>query len=152
VLEKIKGIKNESKRFSDVIALKIEKLQEIAKVEQEKANSELAFLEGLLLRYMQTVDAKQTKTQASYKLPSAKLVLKKEKKVLKVDKKIFLEYAKEYEREFVKTTESLDWATMKKNYSIVGDKIISNLTGEVVELEGLEIETKKSNFEVKYND
>jgi len=108
--------------------------------------------EGLLLQYMQTVDTKQTKTQASYKLPSAKLVLKKEKKTLKVDKKILLEYAKEYEKEFVKTTESLDWATMKKNYSIVGDKIILNLTGEVAELKGLEIETKKPEFEVKINE
>jgi c-di-AMP phosphodiesterase-like protein len=86
-------------------------------------------------------------------LPSGKLVLKKDKEDFKLDKEKVLNYIKENKeeyKEFIKTKEYLAWGDMKKNLIIDDGKIVDKSTGEVLEIEGLDIEIKPGEFEIKF--
>ncbi|SHH06202.1 Bacteriophage Mu Gam like protein [Tepidibacter thalassicus DSM 15285] len=114
--------------------------------------NETSFFEAKLREYVKTVKMKETKTQKSYSLPSGKLILKKDKEDFKVDKEKVLENIKKLEgyKEYIKTKEDLAWGELKKNLTIADGKIINKVTGEVLEIEGLDVEVKPGKFEVKF--
>ncbi|WP_084601921.1 host-nuclease inhibitor Gam family protein [Tepidibacter thalassicus] len=120
--------------------------------EKKKMENETSFFEAKLREYVKTVKMKETKTQKSYSLPSGKLILKKDKEDFKVDKEKVLENIKKLEgyKEYIKTKEDLAWGELKKNLTIADGKIINKVTGEVLEIEGLDVEVKPGKFEVKF--
>jgi len=103
------------------------------------------FVKFNLEAYMVTVPNKETETQLSYQLPSAKLVWKKESTVFEKDESKLIGTVDE---KFVKTVLKLDWASYKKQLQQVDDKVIDKETGEVVE--GIELKQKYGEFNIKY--
>src|SRR5699024_4799890 len=80
-LDKIRETKAEYSRFEMVGKSKIQQIQEALQKEKKKADDEIEFFESKLREYFERVEdnAKETKTQKAYKLPSGTLKLKKSK-------------------------------------------------------------------------
>ncbi len=154
-LERIKEHREEYKRFEEVALGKIEQIKMAVDQEKKKMENETSFFEFKLREYFETVKTKATKTQATYSLPAGKLVKKLDKEDFKVDREKVISFIKENKEEYqdfvkIETLEKLDWAELKKNLTIDDGKIIDTLTGEVLEMEGLEVEVKQGTFEIKF--
>lgn len=97
-------------------------------------DNRIAFFEGMLQRYFETVPHKETKTQESYHLPSGKLVMKEQKPEWTHDDTQLLPWVKEYVPGFVKVKESVDWAEMKKDLTVIWNE---DGTNQIVNADGL---------------
>lgn len=151
-LDKIIEEKVALRRFEITVNSKISQLQLKLNKEQEKANREIEFFESKLREYFETVQdkSKETKTQKVYKLPSGSLKMKKEVVTFDYDKTKLLEYAEKEELEdLIKVTRDFKWAEFKKVLEIKGNSIINKETGEIMDIEGLSIETKPEEFNVE---
>lgn len=151
-LDKIIESKAEYNRFEMVAKAKIQQIEMSLKKEENKMKNDVSFFESKLREYFESVkeDAKDSKTQKVYKLPSGSLKMKKAVTTFDYDKTKLLEYAeKENLDDLIKTTKEFKWAEFKKNLEIEGKYIINKETGEIVEIEGLKLETKSEEFTVE---
>ena len=90
---------------------------------KDKCERRIQFFEYKLMQYFGSVPHKETKTQESYQLPSGKLVLKKPAIAYEHDDEQLLPWLKQNDRgNFIKTKESVDWASLKK--ALLEDKTI----------------------------
>lgn len=111
--------------------------------ELEYANQSLIHM---LDEYFKTVESNETKTQHSYKLPSGRLILKKEQEVILRDDEYLLNLFKDTNQsEFIQTRETTKWGEYKKKLSIVDGKVITD-DGEIIDLK---IEKRPAVFEVR---
>ena len=149
-IEKIGETNAEYNRFEMVAKAKIQQIQEVLKKEQEKRDREVSFFESKLREYFETVQAKETKTQKTYKLPSGTLKMKKSSMTFKYDKKKLLEKAEQLQmNDYIKTKKEFDWAKFKKNLVIQGNNIVDKESGEIIDLEGLGVTEKPAEFKVE---
>ncbi|WP_102411372.1 host-nuclease inhibitor Gam family protein [Beduinella massiliensis] len=117
---------------------------------EEATERECAYFERLLYDYFTTCPAKCTKTQASYALPSAKLVLKAPSLQFERDEDKLLAYLKANHPEMVKTVDKAAWADFKKLVKPLEDgACVDSETGEVVD--GLKAGMSSEKFEVVCN-
>ena len=102
------------------------------KAVKEDAEFKLAIIDRALYAYFMTKEHQKTKTQEYVKLPLGKLVLKKQAPEFKRDEKTVIAWLKENNgAQYVKTVESLDWATLKADTTVLGDAIV-NTDGELI--------------------
>lgn len=150
-LDKIRESTAEYRRFEMVAKNKIKQIEDALKKQKTKYEDEASFFEGKLREYFETVKTEETKTLEKYKLPSGQLKKKKESAIFKYDKKKLVEIAEQYENmmDYVKIKRDFDWAEFKKNLEIKGNTIVNKTTGEIVDIEGLEIEIKPEEFKVE---
>ena len=152
-LDKIIAEKVALRRYEIAVNNKVSQLQLKLKKEQEKAYREIEFFESKLREYFETVQdkARDTKTQKVYKLPSGSLKMKKEVVTFDYDKEKLVKVAEKYEnmQDYIKIKKDFDWAEFKKNLVINDEDIVNKETGEIVEIEGLRLETKPSEFSVE---
>lgn len=85
-----------------------------------------------LQNYFNKVEKRETKTQKSYKLLSGKLVQKAQNPLYAYDSAGLIEWAKANAPQFIKekTTQSLDWAELKKALTVVDSIAYYTETGE----------------------
>ena len=98
---------------------------------------------------MDTVKAKETKTQKSYKLPSGTLKVKYQKPEYKRDDAKLTEFLKNNYISYVETVYKPKWADFKKatNFITKDGKAIIEDTGEVID--GVEVIEREPTFEVE---
>ena len=121
--------------------------EERIKSVKEDADFRLGFIERALFAYFKTVQHRKTATQESYTLPGGKLVLKKQNPEYNRDDETVIAWLKKSgATEYVKTVESLDWANLKKDATVLGDKLI-NADGE--EIPGITVVAKPDKFAVE---
>ena len=121
--------------------------KERIKAVEEDADFKLGFIDRALFAYFKTVKHKKTATQESYTLPGGKLVLKKQNPEYNRDDDTVIAWLKKSgATEYVKTVESLDWANLKKDATVLGDKLI-NADGE--EIPGITVVAKPDKFTVE---
>jgi len=133
-LDKIREAQAEYNRFKWVVGDKVAQLQKALEEEKERMDSEVNFFQGKLCQYFETVPRKASKTQEVYKLPSGRLVKKyKQPKIERDEEKLVAWLEKNQMPELIKIKKSADWATLKKETEVVGERIISKNTGEVIE-------------------
>lgn len=133
-LDKIREAQAEYRRFEMVINDKISQLQVALAAEKEKMERETGFFQNKLCEYFETVPRKASKTQEVYKLPSGRLVKKyKQPKIERDEEKLVAWLEKNQMPELVKIKKLADWVTLKKETEIVGERVISKNTGEVIE-------------------
>lgn len=83
----------------------------------KREDCRIAFFENKLAIYFGSVPHKETKTQQSYQLPSGKLVLKKQGPEWEHDDEKLLPWIKDnYEGDFIKVKESINWSALKKAF------------------------------------
>lgn len=105
--------------------------EQLSKIAARNKETEI-FMTAKLQQYFNTVPHKQTKTQESYSLPSAKLVLKSQQPSYSKDDAVLVPWLKENAPELVKVAESADWATLKKRVAILEGNVVDAETGEVI--------------------
>lgn len=105
--------------------------EQLRKISARNQETEI-FMTAKLQQYFNTVPHKQTKTQESYSLPSAKLVVKAQQPSYSRDEGVLLPWVKENAPELVKVAESTDWATLKKRVTLNGENVVDAETGELI--------------------
>ena len=123
-LEKIREANAEKERWT---AFYMDRLKKLCDAEDARIQR----MEFLLQQYFRTVPHKETKTQQSYALPSGKLVYKRQQPEWTHDDSVLLPWVMENVPNMVKVKESVDWAELKKELSVVGDAIV-NADGLIV--------------------
>lgn len=103
-----------------------------------REDNRIAFFENKLAIYFGSVPHKETKTQQSYQLPGGKLILKKQAPEIERDDEKLIPWLREnYEGDYVKVKETVDWATLKKAFAsddligLHGDHFITD-DGEII--------------------
>ena len=118
-IKKIAEDRAEAERFINVCQTMICKYQE--QIEQAKADieSKTGYLTHQLRLYMDSVKAKETKTQKTYKLPSGTLKVKYQKPEYKRDEDKLVEFLeKNNYTSFIKTEFKPEWGEFKKIINI----------------------------------
>lgn len=110
--------------------------QQKAKVHSHN-ESEISYWQEQLYRYFLTVPHHNTKTQQSYSLPSAKLVLKKQECKYDYDSAKLLQWLDDNNySDCVKVTRTPAWGEVKKRVEVVDGKngliVCDRETGEIV--------------------
>ena len=147
-LDKIREAQAEYRRFEMVVNDKIAQLEAALAAEKERMEKEVNFFQGKLAQYFETVPRKTTKTQEVYKLPSGRLVKKyKSPKIERDEEKLVAWLEANGMTELIKIRKSPDWATFKKDTEIVGDKVVSKTTGEVID--GITVIEQAPEFKVE---
>ena len=118
--------------------------EERIKAVKEDAAFKIENIDRSLQAFFMTVPHKKTKTQEYYQHPLGKLMLKKQNPEYKRDEKTVIEWLKANGGEsFVKTVESLDWAGLKSETTVVGNGIV-NSDGEIIP--GVEVVEREPKF------
>lgn len=125
--------------------------EEQAKKVCETLDGTVSFFQSKLFPYFQTVPHKTAKTQESYSLPGAKLILKHQDPAYERDEEKLLAFLKASGRtaciKTVPATEKPSWADYKPLTKVVGNDVVDIDTGEVVK--GVTVTAQPDKFEVK---
>ena len=126
-LKKIREAKQEAQKWTDHYKAQMEKAQ-------KEAESTVAYFEGLLFEYFDTVPHKQTKTQQSYILPGGKLLVKKQQPKFETDDSVLVPWLKHNAMtDFVKVEERADWEALKKVIAVTDDGAsVVDENGEII--------------------
>ena len=146
-LKKVLAAKREKDRLTALVDAERESLDRKQADIDKRYENDTSYLLFKLSEYFKTVEHKETKTQESYQLLSGKLVFKKPAQKLEQDKGALLEWCKENAPEYVKTEQSVEWGQIKKCMKIVGEQVIYDATGEIVQ--GVAVTETAGTFDVK---
>lgn len=151
LVEQVKGAREAKQRFTKLAQERIKAINEQLEQKTNKLDEWIVQIEFELLQVANISKTKETKTQRKLELLAGDVIIKKATTKLKNDNAAILEALKDERADLVKekVTYSLDWATYKKELEIVDNLIINKNTGEVVKIEGLEIEEVPERLEVK---
>lgn len=117
------------------------------KAVEESADATIHNMEEMLAEYFGMVPHKQTATQEYYKLPSGKLVLKKQEPKYERNDDEIIDWLKKNDcRGFIKVEESLDWAGLKKKVAVVGENMATE-DGEIIP--GIKVIQREPIFKVE---
>lgn len=146
-VRKIHNAREERDRLVETARFEIDRYQAIISNAERRCEQETSNLKFMLQEYFLYQKAygltKATKTQETYKLPSAKLKLKcSTPKILHDDDVLIKKYTA-----FVENVPKLKWAELKKTLKIDGDVVIDTATGEIVE--GCAVVNSDEVFEVE---
>lgn len=151
-MNKIRKIREEQKRETDELWRQMRFYQDQMEIIEQKANSDAAFFENMLhgyfIRREEDGFTKSTKTQTAYKLPSGKLVLKKQQPEYERNDGEVIAWLKQNGGKFIKTKESLDWSELKKTVTVNGESVVTS-DGEVIP--GVKVIEREDVFEVEVN-
>lgn len=114
---------------------------------RSRHDDNVAYYKNLLRQYMDTVEAKETKTQRSYQLLSGRLVVKKPVVRVKRDDDVLTAWAKKNAPEYIKSSETVLWGDLKPLLKVAGDSVAFERTGEIID--GLGVEETEEVLEVK---
>lgn len=118
----------------------------------KQAQSDVDFFESMLIPYfaerMENGFTKSTKTQTTYKLPTGKLMLKKQNPVFDRNNAELLPWLKANLPEMVKVEESPNWAELKKSVKVIGENVATK-DGEIIP--GVKVTEQEDKFEVEVN-
>ena len=149
-LNKIRTVRAEQQRETDELARQMKFYMDQMEIINKRADEEVAFFESMLQPYFSSrIDegfAKSTKTQVTYKLPTGKLILKKQAPDFQRNNADLLSWLKKNRPEFVKVEESPNWADLKKTVKIVGESV-STADGEIIP--GVKVIEREDKFEVE---
>lgn len=150
-LDKIREAKAEYNRLEIVINDKIQQLQNRLEKERQKMEQEVSFFESKLREYFETLEEKQlktTKTMMKYKLPSGELVKKFPGPEFKRDNEALVKWLEDNQMdEYVEIKKQPKWGELKKKTKVVGNNVVFEDTGEIVE--GIEVIERAPEFKVE---
>jgi hypothetical protein len=137
LIEKVNEEMVEINRYEMSLANKIDILREkLEKVRREKEDK-LAWRDSYLLEYFESVDEshkKRTKTLEKYRLPSGEIVKKYQNPEYRRDNEALLQWVKENNlNKYLEVKESAKWGDLKKMTKLVGNTLVYEETGEIVE-------------------
>ena len=150
VLSKIRGIRSEQKKEKDELTRQMQFYKDQMDMIDKQADEDVAFFESMLIPYfaerMESGFTKSTKTQTTYKLPTGKLILKKQDPTYDRNNAELLPWLKKNRPELVKVEESPNWSELKKTVTVVGESVATK-DGEIVP--GVKVTVREDKFDVE---
>lgn len=114
---------------------------------KEDADFKLGCIDRCLYAFFMTRPHQKTKTQEYVKLSCGKLMMKKQNPEYKRDDETVIAWLKQNNGAgYVKVVESLDWANLKKDSTVVGNSIVNS---DGVVIPGVEVVQKPDKFAVE---
>ncbi len=145
--EKLAEVRRLRIQLENKIAFYQEKLDKVIK--EEEAIIEIR--DSKLAEYFETLDEKQmkkTKTMMKYRLPSGELVKKFRAPEFKRDNdKLTLWLENNGMKEYIEVKKQAKWGELKKKTKVVGNNVVFEDTGEIVE--GIEVIERPAEFKVE---
>lgn len=145
--EKLAEVRRLRIQLENKIAFYQEKLDKVIK--EEEAIIEIR--DSKLLEYFETLDKKdmkKTKTMLKYRLPSGELVKKFPGPEYKRDNDKLTEWLERNGMdEYIKIKKQPKWGELKKKTKVVGNNVVFEDTGEIVE--GIEVIERPAEFKVE---
>lgn len=145
-VEKIMAENAERDRLIKIADERIKELNDKKRELMDKTADKTNYLTALLRMYFDTIEPKATKTQATYKLLSGKLVLKHQQPEYVLDDVQMVSWAKAAAPAYIKVKESINWAELKKQTAVNGESVVLAETGEVIP--GIVAKDREDVFEV----
>ena len=147
-LLKIREEEKESERYIKTCEAMIEQYQDEIKKEKENLENKTSFFKTLLAQYFDTVQRKITKTQETYRLPSATLRLKYQQPDIKKDNDKLLSFVKDLKfNKFIEKKETIKWGEFKKELIQKDDKL---MTKDGIIVDGIELIEKNYKFVIDF--
>lgn len=150
-IEKIKFYRAELERKKRLAEEKKRQIDEWLKSEQEKAERHIAFFEQKLYEYFMSLDPsllQKSKTQVKYELFSGTLKLKKQNPIIERDNEVLLGWLEQVGlTDYIKIKKEPNWAELKKNVEISGNRAVYKDTGEIIP--GVKVEPQPDKFIVE---
>jgi len=150
-VEKIKFYRAELERKKRLAEEKKRQIDMWLKTEQEKTERQIAFFQQKLYEYFMSLDPsllQKSKTQLKYELFSGTLKLKKQTPVIERDNDVLVGWLEKVGlTDYIKIKKEPNWAELKKNVDIDGNRAIFKDTGEVVP--GIKVEPQPDKFVVE---
>lgn len=145
-LRKIKQAQQKQEANNALALAEINKIEEWNKSENEKAQTDIDYFQGLLAGYALQKRNEDPKFK-SLKLPNGRIRFTKQQPQWKYDDETVLQALKDAElNDFIQVTETPKKADIKKVFNVVGDSVINPDTGEIIE--GITIEEREDKFGV----
>src|SRR6056297_252603 len=152
-LRKIRHLKKKQKENDKLaeseirkLKLEIDEVKDWLKSENDSLQNNIDFFENLLKGYALSIKENDPEFK-TLKLTFGKLQFRKKRDKWHYDEKELLEFAKENIKTSVKVVEKVDKRKLKKLVKAVGDKVIIEATGEIVN--GITVEKRDEEFKVK---
>ena len=124
-LEQIRNAEEEKERWRDHFK------EQMARI-NETCDLTINNMKEMLRDYFATVPHKVTKTEESYRLPSGKLVIKKQAAEFDYDDNELIDWLeKNKPGQYIKTKKVVDWIGLKKTLTVVGE-IVADDSGEII--------------------
>lgn len=161
-IDQLKQAEREAEKYIYICKMRIKEYESKLKAAEERINMRRKSTEHHISMLISEAhrenkigekSIRDTKTMSVYTIPSAKLVFKKPcTRLINKDPDALLKYLEDNNKsEFIKTEKKVNWAEYKKCLQVTGDgEIILRDTGELVKIDGIEIEEEQGNFEIKY--
>jgi len=154
-LRKIKKLKKEQNHHQeiadheiDILKSEITEVNDWLKQKNKSINDSISFFEGLLYEYALTLK-KDDPDLKTHKLPYGKLQFRKKKPKWNYQEEKLLNFIKNNYTQALKIKESIDKRKLRQVGKVVGDKVILEETGQVIE--GIDILPRGEQFRVKVN-
>ena len=162
-IKKIAEERAEASRIISVCQDAIRRYNDTIKKTEDGLESKTGYLTHQLRLYMNSVKAKESKTQKTYKLPSGTLKVKYQKPEYKRDEDKLVEFLeKNNYTSFIKTESKPEWGEFKKIINIKRDPIVDEESGELIDytpyyvvdstgkvVDGVEVIEREPTFEVE---
>jgi len=162
-IKKIAAERAETQRIISVCQDAINRYQDMILKAETDLENRTSYLTHQLQLYMNSVKAKESKTQKIYKLPSGTLKVKYQKPEFKPDEEKLTKFLITSGRaEYVKTINKPMWGEFKKTTNIQKDPIVDEESGELIgytpyyvvdangnKVEGVEVVEREPVFEVE---
>lgn len=124
-LEQIRNAQEEKARWRDHFK------EQLARI-NESCDLTINNMTEMLRDYFDTIPHKVTKTEENYRLPSGKLVLKKQATEFDYDDAELIDWLEKNKAgQFIKTKKAVDWMALKKTLTVVGE-LVADDTGEII--------------------
>lgn len=155
VLQDMRQILAERDRMKEIVQAQIDMLKAKKDLIDLEFASKMSQHEALLRAYLTSVAMKETKTQKTYRLPTASFTIKKPQKKMNADLDTVFTFAKLYAPSFIKVKEELAWGEFKKNIieTAEGELMFVSADGEMLPAEGVNTyESIENKIKIKYED
>lgn len=124
-LEQIRNAQEEKARWRDHFK------EQLARI-NESCDLTINNMTEMLRDYFDTIPHKVTKTEENYRLPSGKLVLKKQATEFDYDDADLIDWLEKNKGgQFIKMKKSVDWMALKKTLTVVGE-LVADDAGEII--------------------
>ena len=136
-LNKIRRIRAEQEREKEELKRQMRFYEDQMELVDREADQDAAYFESSLKAYFESRKeegfTKTTKTgnQTSYKLPTGKLILKKQEPEYKHDDAILVPWLKQNAPQFIKIEEKASWKELKETVTVVNGGVATS-EGEMV--------------------
>lgn len=151
VVKKIRQEHDTMQRIIDTCRSEIERYTSVIEDERERFERNSGNLIEMLNAYFSIVDKRSTKTQESYRLPSAQLIRKHKTPKVERNDDALIDWMKDNAPDYVMIRKSLsaDWGEFKKQLTISGDEFVTS-DGQIVE--GVKLIPQPDEFRIVYDD